>query len=158
MDKAKRIKKIWLAVVIVTAVTAVAGLPALIVFAINDMMALMAVALVLFLHGFFGITFYALALSGASHDVRVVDAIDGQGLTNINDIAMCSALPIGSTADSIRRCMKRGYIVGYIFDGNDLIPIEKKEYFCEYCGKTVAADTEICSSCGAHIRERIVKK
>lgn len=152
MKKAKQTKLVWLLVVIFTAVTAVAGLPCIIIGAIKDIMPLMAVSIVVFIHGFFGIIFYALALAGASHDVRVVDAVENNNLTTLNDIAMYAHLPLDSTSQSIRRSMKRGYIKGYIFDGEALVAIEKpKDSRCEYCGRALPPTAIECPYCGGTV-------
>ena len=152
MKKAKQSKSIWLAVVILTAITTVGALPGLILSAINDITWLMAVCLVVFIHGFFGITFYALALGGASRDVRVVDAVVNCHLTTVNDISMYVHTAYGTTAESIRRSMKKGYIKGYIFDGEELKPIEPpKESRCEYCGRALPPTSTYCPYCGGTI-------
>lgn len=149
MKKAKQSKNIWLAVVIITTVTAVAALPGLIISAVNDITWLMAVCLVVFIHGFFGITFYALALVGARRDARVVDAVVNCNLLTLNDISMYVHSDLNSTAESIRRSMKKGYIKGYIFDGNELLPIEPpKDNCCEYCGRTLPPTAIECPYCG----------
>ena len=152
MEKAKQSKSIWLAVVILTAITMVGALPGIIISAVNDMMWLMAICIVVFIHGFFGITFYALALGGASRDVRTVDAVVNCHLTTVNDIAMYIHAPLDATAESIKRSMKKGYIRGHIFDGNELMLIEPpKDNLCEYCGRVLPSTAIECPYCGGNV-------
>lgn len=152
MEKAKQSKSIWLGVVILTAITMSAALPGLIVCAVYGITWLMAICIVLLVHGFFGTTFYALALVGASRDIRVVDAVLNCHLTTTTDISMYIHAPIDTTIEAIRRSLKKGYIKGYIFDGNDLKPIEPpKDNCCAYCGRALSPTAIECPYCGGNV-------
>lgn len=151
MKRARRKRDIWLAVVIVTAITGVAGLPGTVLGAVNHIYALMGASILLLIHGFFGITFYAIAYANAARDFRVMKAVSG-GVHTLTDLSMNTGLPINVVGESLTRCMKRGYLEGYLFDGNALTEIVPKESKCEYCGRMVSSNTFECPSCGAPIK------
>jgi len=114
----------------------------------------MAVCITLAVHAFFGITFYAIAMANSAKDVRLIRAINSYGLGSVSDLASATGMAYNSAKECIERCIKRGYLEGYFFDGNTLQriePIEPIERRCAYCGSTLLQNEVKCPSCGSSV-------
>lgn len=161
MKQAKKSWHIWFWVTLLTAITGVASIPGIVLFAINKQFFLMAVCITLAVHAFFGITFYAIAMANASKDVRLIRAINSYGLGSVSDLASATGMAYNSAKECIERCIKRGYLQGYFFDGNTLqrieplVPAEPTERRCAYCGSTLLEKEVKCPSCGASVNSQI---
>ena len=155
MKQAKKNWRIWFWVTLLTAITGVASIPGIVLFAINEQFFLMAMCITLTVHAFFGITFYAIAMANSAKDVRLLRAINTYGLGTVTDLASATGMAYNTAKESIERCIKRGYLVGYFFDGNFLeriepiAPAEPIERRCAYCGSTLLQNEVKCPSCGS---------
>ncbi len=154
MERAKRTRKIWLWVAILTSVSAVAAIPAIVFSALGESYFLMALAIALVAHGFYGVTFYFLAFSRAGERLRCVRAVTEEGLRSYEAIGNYAMITPAAARDSLAACLKREYIRGYYLGDDRLLPIvseEPRELLCDYCGTTVADGTAECPSCGARV-------
>ena len=149
MQQAKQNWHIWFWVMLLTAITGVASIPGIVLFAVYKQFFLMALCIVLTVHAFFGITFYAIAMANAAHDVRLLRMINSYELTTIADLASATGMPYNTTRESLERCIKRGYLEGYSFDGDTLQRIAPVERHCTYCGRALLANEAECPGCGA---------
>ena len=150
MKQAKQSWHIWFWVMLLTAITGAASIPGIVLFAIYKQFFLMALCIVLTMHAFFGITFYAIAMANAAHDVRLLRTISNYELTTIADLASATGMSYSTTKESLERCIKRGYLEGYSFDGDTLQHIAPVERHCIYCGRVLLANEAECPGCGAH--------
>jgi len=149
MEQAKRNRRIWFSVMLITAITGVASIPGIVLFAIYEQFFLMAVCIALTVHAFFGITFYALAMANAACDVRLLRAVSSYGLCTVADLASATGMSYSTAKESLARCIKRGYLEGYSFDGDTLQHIAPIERYCAYCGRTLSPNEAECPGCGS---------
>lgn len=149
MEKARRMQKIWLAVVILTAVTGVLGIPGIVLSALSGMYFLMAISIALVAHALYGITFYALAMARASREARVLKAVSDYGALTISEYSEATGITEQAVAEAIVAAIKRGWLTGYKFDGYRLSHVIAPERRCPFCSTVYQGDTLECPSCGA---------
>ena len=155
MEKAKRTRKIWLWTAVLTSVSAVVAIPAIIFSALAKSYFLMALAIALVAHGFYGVTFYFLAFARAGERLRCVRAFTEEGLRSYEAIGAYTMMTPAAVRDALAVCLKREYIRGYYLGEERLLPIasevEQCDVVCEYCGTTLTAGVSECRSCGARV-------
>ncbi len=155
MERAKRTRIIWLWVAILTSVSAVAAIPAIVFSALGKSYFLMALAIALVVHGFYGVTFYFLAFAKSGDRLRCVRAVSEEGLRSYEAIGAYAMMTPAVARDTLAACLKREYIRGYYLGADRLLPIvseeEPRELVCDYCGTVVAGDITECPSCGARL-------
>ncbi len=158
MKKAKKAWKIWLLVLLLTAVTGVGGIPGIIFSAVHEQYILMALCIALVAHAFYGTTFYALALANAGHDARVAGAVEQYGLCELPQIAAAASLQEGVAKQSLVRCLRKGYLTGYMLTDTGIAPIVDQRppepeppRFCTYCGRKLSPGDKVCPGCGAPV-------
>ena len=150
MDKAKRTRSIWLTVLILTSLSGVGGLPGIVFTALGGHFFLMALCIALVAHALYGVTFYAIAFANAACDVRVVGVILDYGLDCPPEISQATGIEEKAASESLARCIRKGYLEGYSYDGWRIEPIIEEIRECSYCGTRLSPDTVICPSCGAN--------
>ena len=158
MKKAKHAWKIWLLVLLLTAITGVAGIPGIILSAVNGIYVLMALCIALVAHAFYGITFYALAMANAGHDARVAGAVEQYGLSDLGQIAAAASLPPETAKQCLERCLRKGYLAGYMLTESGIAPIvnqrppePEQPRYCAYCGRKLSPGDRVCPGCGAPV-------
>lgn len=156
MKKAKKTWKIWFWVLLATAITGVGGIPGIIFSAIHDQYFLMALCIALVAHAFYGISFYALAMANAGHDVRVIGAVEQYGLCELQQIAAAASLPVETAKQSLQRCVRKGYLPGYQLTDTGIArivdqrpPEPEAPRYCTYCGRKLSTGDAVCPFCGA---------
>ncbi len=157
MEKAVKIKKIWLITGIASAVLGVASIVGIVLFAINLLYVPMAISIALTAHAFYGCPFYFLAFGNARLCERAVSAVLEHGLRDIESIAKFTMTKPNFTKTVVEKCLIKGYFTGYMLDGDKLVRLESlqdtdaetEELKCKYCGTKLSNDEKVCSSCGA---------
>lgn len=149
MKKAARNRRIWFFVMLFTSVTGVAAIPGIVLFALHGHYLLMAMCILFTVHAFFGVTFYALAMANAAEDVRILGAIESYGELSVSELSAATSIPVGSVSASVHRSLRRGYLVGYSFDGERLTRILPTERKCLFCGSMINRSLDECPACGA---------
>lgn len=150
MEKAIKRRKIWLTVGILTAISGVLAIPGVVITALRGIYWLMAICICFLAHAFYGVSFYFVAFAGAGETVRCINA-ERAGLRSFQDISSFTGLTLSATKDRILKCIKNGYITGYLLtdEGLEEIKVPREERKCSYCGTVIAPDSDECSSCGA---------
>lgn len=152
MERARKVRIIWLIVGIVASVLAALAIPAIVLSALNGEYLLMGVAIALVAHGMYGVTFYFLAFARAGDRLRCLSAV-GDGLRSYSSVGAVAQLAPSAARETLATCLKRGYLRGFYLGTDGLLPIvseeddSPKERACEYCGRVFSSDE--CPSCGA---------
>lgn len=158
MDKALAARRVWLWLGVLSSVFAGLAIPAIVLSAIGKSYFLMAVAIALVAHGFYGIPFYFLAFARAGERLRCVRAVTEEGLRSYEAIGAYAMLTPDAVFDALAASLKREYIRGYYLGADRLLPIvsEEKpsEVVCEYCGTVLTGSATECHSCGARVSKR----
>ena len=156
MKKAVKMRRIWLTVGILTSVSAVAAVPVIVLSALSRSYVLMAFAIAVCAHGFYGVTFYFLAFAGAGDKLRCVRAVEESGLRTYTAISVAVMMTEDAVKNTLAKCIKGGYLEGLVMGAFGLEPLrseiaEVEVFRCEYCGTVLSAGEEECPSCGAKI-------
>ena len=157
MKKAKREKNVRLVVAILVAVSGVAAIPGIVLFALNSMWLLMAVCCALTVHTFYGVTFYFIAFASAQRRYRVVCAVLLHGLRSVSSIAEFCMRPYNTVERDTMRCIERGFFPGLVLRGDTLVPVvseipkEWEPINCEYCGLPLKEGERVCPNCAAPV-------
>lgn len=160
MIKAKKAWRCWFWVLLLTAVTGVAGIPGIVFSAIHRQHFLMALCIVLVVHAFYGIAFYAMAMANAGHAVRIAHVVEQYGVCTLEELASAASLPLRAAKDSVQRCVQKGYLEGYRLTdcGIERIADRRPEppepdRFCTWCGRRLQKGETVCPGCGAPAEE-----
>jgi len=158
MKKVNRRKNVALFVCLLLSILTVAGIPAIPLGFVFDMIWLAIIGIVFVAHGFYGITFYWLWFAGLVKCSKVVRCVEHDYMYNVNEISQHTQLPVESVQKQINRAINKGFLVGVKFDGinitsNDNQPLKRNgvRVQCAYCGtffyRTV--DNHDCPNCGS---------
>lgn len=150
-------KSIWLWVALLTSISMVASIPAIILFAINERFLLMGISIALLAHGFYGSVFYWVAFSKRCSYIRIVKLIINEGMLTVSILCMQTGKREQEVISILRESIVKGYITGYYYDEVSLslckiAPITKAVE-CESCGASVTTINGFgeCEYCGTKI-------
>ena len=139
-------------------VGAVAGIPAIVFGAILRWWAMLAVGAAFVLVGFYGLPFFWVAYGSKAGLKRVVFAVVREHLLSVQAISRQLNKNEAEIRTKLDKCFEKGYIVGYIREGDFLrlntnLPPSEEEVNaeCAYCGAKYSHKlTELpkCPYCG----------
>ncbi len=157
MDKLKKQKTIWFWVALLTSIFAVISIPGIVLFAINNMFALMGVSIALLLHGFYGSIFYWLAFAKRCSFIRIIKLITKDGMLSASMLSMQTGKRELEIINILREFIVKGYLTGYYFNDVELalckiVPVTKAVE-CDSCGASVTTIDGFgkCEYCGTKI-------
>lgn len=147
---------------IILSVMLVAGVPILIVGATRlhqngGFVAMLVIGIVFTVLGFYGTPLAWVQVGTASRRAMLVRAINEEHLYTVQELAVRLDITEKDASAFMRECMQKGYLTGYMRDGDRLILNENvalgpKEYSveCSHCGAYVTCSEKDakCPYCG----------
>ena len=119
MDKARKMKIVWLSLGVFSAVSAAVGAVLLAWLLLSGEYIWGAVAGAFTVHGFYGIPFYFSALWRTRVDLLIMDKVDSK-LLSFAEISDSTGFTIEAVKSRLAVCLKRGYLVGYVLTNTGL--------------------------------------
>lgn len=138
----------------------VAGIPAIVLGAVNEITAVMVIGIILTVIGFYG-TPMAWINYGANRSLkRLINAIKEEHLYSVQELAVHLSQSEKVIRTNLNKCFLKGYLTGYKKDGDNIIlnegvDLNKKEYSasCPFCGAkfTYTIDNPRCPYCNSPV-------
>ena len=165
-DNMQKIKKeivVFLLLAVLSSILFVAGIPMICIGASKGITAVLIMGIV-----FTGVDFYAMpvlwiAYGGKTAQKRLVFAITEEHITSVADLAVHLSSKKEDIAQSIKICVTKGYLVGYFFDGKNILPNRHRapdEQFvtaeCRFCGAKFtyrAGEEAKCPYCESYVQD-----
>ncbi len=139
-------------------ILAVAGIPMIVLGAVNALWAVMVLGIVFVVAGVYVMPFLWVKFGESKGVKRMVFAVEKEYVYSVKDLAMRFGMSEKAVVGSIRTCIEKGYLIGYLFDGNEIKantnkPINDRVITvrCENCGATYSYDVDKkgkCPYCG----------
>ena len=127
----------------------IAGIPCIVVGATNmgdnkGFVALLVFGIVGTVLGFYGSPLMWTRLATVNQELTVVQAVTQEHLYTVADLAQRLSVNGKTASDTLNNCIRKGYLVGYIREGDRLVLNENRalgptQYtlVCSHCGATV---------------------
>lgn len=130
-------------IALILSVMLIAGVPMIILGAINKIWAVMGIGIAFTVLGFYGCPIGWVMYGEARFRAALVSAIECEGRVTVDGLVAQFGKPKNKIVADIRKLIEKRYLAGYAFDGETLVYAEKKERRKEriYVGK--------CPSCNA---------
>ena len=122
MEKVQRNKKIWLISAIASAAFGLASVAGIVIFAMKLLYLPLGICIALVANAFYGCPFYLIAFGNSRLCERAIKAICETGLLDIDSISEAIMAKPKFARTIVEKCINKGYIKGYAFDGDKLIP------------------------------------
>lgn len=164
MELAEKAKKRNLILALAFTIGLIAGIPCIVVGATNmgdnkGFVALLVFGIVGTVLGFYGSPLMWTRLATVNQELTVVRAVTQEHLYTVADLAQRLSVNGKTASDTLNNCIRKGYLVGYIREGDRLVLNENRalgptQYtlVCSHCGATVEltkGDTARCPYCGS---------
>ena len=164
MELALKAKKKNTALAIVLTIGLVAGIPLLVVGAVNmddnkGFVALLVIGIACVVAGFYGAPIAWTRLVTVNQELTLVKAVTEENLYTVADIAQRLSVNGKTASDTLNNCIRKGYLVGFIREGDRLVLNENRalaptqlSLTCSHCGATVQlqkGETSRCPYCGS---------
>ena len=164
MELALKAKKKNTALAIVLTIGLVAGIPLLVVGAVNmddnkGFVALLVIGIACVVAGFYGAPIAWTRLVTVNQELTLVKAVTEENLYTVADIAQRLSVNGKTASATLNNCIRKGYLVGYIREGDSLVLNENRTLAptaypidCPRCGALVTLtknDSPRCPYCGS---------
>lgn len=152
MQAVKKYKTQTFVVAMIASVLGAAAVPGIVLSAVHGVWWLMAICIALVANVFYGGAFYWMAYATAARMTRCVRAITVEGLNRMSDLASYLCCDVKTVSETVRKCMQRGYLNGYLLtqDGVSKIvrePEKPRGCRCPYCLGVYDSYTPFCPRC-----------
>lgn len=150
--------KVVLLVMILFSVLTAAGIPMIVIGAVNSWFWLMVPGIVFTVTGFYGLPVGWSAWGAAVGRKNILRIIVQEELTLVADIAAASGKSVASVKSNIDRLLTYGRLRGYKLnpDKTSLIKLVKQEkkagFKCMNCNAPVSGKQDSCEYCGAYLK------
>ena len=144
MKELKKSKNAWLLAAVIVSVLFVAGIPGIILSAVNGMTFRMVLSIICVAGGFYATPMLWIAYGGKVSLERTLVAIEVDHLYTVQEIAGQRHINIKDAVGQINKLMDNRYLTGYIFDGAEL-KLNQNQKLSEI------KNTVKCPSCGANV-------
>lgn len=144
---------------ILSACLFVGGIPMIIIGAINGMTVVMIFGIVFTAFDFYACPILFTGYGGMNNLKKVVRAVEVDRIYDLKNIAVQTGLNEETVKANILKCIEKGYIEGFLFDGealrfNDNRKAERRKLHtkCPSCGAPIdyyADEAPVCPYCGA---------
>lgn len=166
MELALKAKKKNLGLAIALTVGLIVGIPCIVVGAVKmddvkAFAALLAVGIVLTVLGFYGSPVAWSRMSSVNQELTLVQAVTTEHLYTVADLSQRLNLKGKHTSDVLNNCIRKGYLVGYIREGDTLVLNENRalgptvhDFECPRCGAPIsvtAGEKTRCPYCGSPV-------
>ena len=130
MELALKAKKKNTALAIILTIGLVAGIPLLVVGAVNmddnkGFVALLVIGIACVVAGFYGAPIAWTRLVTVNQELTLVKAVTEENLYTVADIAQRLSVNGKTASATLNNCIRKGYLVGYIREGDSLVLNEK---------------------------------
>ena len=150
MELAEKAKKRNFILALAFTIGLIAGIPCIVVGATNmgdnkGFVALLVFGIVGTVLGFYGSPLMWTRLATVNQELTVVQAVTQEHLYTVADLAQRLSVNGKTASDTLNNCIRKGYLVGYIREGQYTL-------VCSHCGATVEltkGDTARCPYCGS---------
>lgn len=164
MELALKAKQKNTALAIVLTIGLVAGIPLLVVGAVNmddnkGFVALLVIGIACVVAGFYGAPIAWTRLVTVNQELTLVKAVTEENLYTVADIAQRLSVNGKTASATLNNCIRKGYLVGYIREGDSLVLNENRTLAptaytidCPRCGAQVTLtknDSPRCPYCGS---------
>lgn len=168
MELALKAKKRNFILAIILTVGLIAGIPCIVVGAINmgdnkGFVALLVFGIVATVLGFYGTPLAWTRLATLNQELTLVQAVTAEHLHTVADLSQRLNTNGKQTSAILNNCIRKGYLVGFIREGDRLVLNEnralaptKLELVCSHCGASVQlekGETSRCPYCGSVIAD-----
>ncbi len=152
MELAEKAKKRNFILALAFTIGLIAGIPCIVVGATNmgdnkGFVALLVFGIVGTVLGFYGSPLMWTRLATVNQELTVVRAVTQEHLYTVADLAQRLSVNGKTASDTLNNCIRKGYLVGYIREGDRLVLNENRalgptQYtlVCSHCGATANAD------------------
>ena len=149
MELALKAKKKNTALAIILTIGLVAGIPLLVVGAVNmddnkGFVALLVIGIACVVAGFYGAPIAWTRLVTVNQELTLVKAVTEENLYTVADIAQRLSVNGKTASATLNNCIRKGYLVGYIREGDSLVLNENRTL-------APTAYTIDCPRCGAQV-------
>ncbi len=139
-------------------ILAVVGIPMIVLGAVNSIWAVMVLGIVFVVAGVYVMPVLWVKFGETKRLKRMVFAVEKEYVYSVKDLALRFGMTEKSVASSIRTCIEKGYLIGYLFDGTEISANKNKPIKdgmitvqCENCGANYsyeAGSHPKCPYCG----------
>ena len=144
MENNKRIKVMfWLA--LSSSVMLGIGIPMIPIFIVAGNWFLAVVGIIFTLYGFYGCPFYWIGYASSRELRSIIETINIDHIYNVNELSSHLQMDKKLLIQNINKIIKKRYLVGFIFDGENLTINENERQKKTY--KTIK-----CDNCGGELR------
>lgn len=158
MKKINRKTSILLFAAIFSGICLFGGIPLIVIGATNEKVALLVLGIAMVAIDFYACPIFLIAYTNVLILKRTAKAVNEEHIYDVKNIAMQTGKPEEFIKQQIRVCLEKGYIVGFLFDGEKLtlnrnVKADKQflSYKCLNCGATVnyySTEHPVCPYCG----------
>ncbi len=141
----------------------IGGIPLIVLGATQNTLVLLIIGVICVVCGFYGMPLSWTAYGESKKLKRVVLAVESEHIYSVKAIATHLSVPPKVIKSYLQKCIDKGYLVGFLFDGENLnanFNVSKQEELisvkCESCGakyQTKPTEKSICPYCGS-VNER----
>ena len=164
MELAEKAKKRNFILALAFTIGLIAGIPFIVVGAINmgdnkGYIAMLVLGIVGTVLGFYGTPLLWVRVSTVNQELTVVRAVTQEHLYTVADLAQRLSVNGKTASATLNNCIRKGYLVGYIREGDSLVLNENRalaptqfSLVCAHCGATVQlqkGETSRCPYCGS---------
>lgn len=137
---------------IVLSIMFVAGIPMIVLGAVNEIALVMILGIIFTVFGFYGSPFAWLRWFQLKSYYNIYHAITYDGITKVIDLISIFGMSMKQINTAITWLTSNRFLSGFFFDGNELKRIEpavsqSKTRKCPNCGAGVIGD--VCEHCGS---------
>lgn len=167
MELAIKAKKKNTIVAILLTAGLIAGIPLIVVGAVNmdenkGFAALLAIGIALVVAGFYGAPIAWTRLSTLNQELTLVQAVTAEHLHTVADLSQRLNMNGKQTSATLNNCIRKGYLTGFIREGDTLVLNENRALApttltldCNRCGATFTVrkgETARCPYCGSIVQ------
>ena len=134
------------------------GIPVLVIGATNGITALIVTGIALIAINFYACPILLVSYTNVLMLKRTAKAVNEEHIYDVKNIALQTGKPEEFIKQQIRVCLEKGYIAGFLFDGEKLtlnrnVKADKRllSYKCSNCGATItyySNEHPVCPYCG----------
>lgn len=164
MELAEKAKKRNFILALVFTIGLVAGIPCIVLGAVNmgdnkGFVALLVFGIVGTVLGFYGSPLLWTRLATVNQELTLVKAVTQEHLHTVADLAQRLSVNGKTASATLNNCIRKGYLVGFIREGDQLVLNENRALApttyavqCPYCGASLTVqkgDSAKCPYCGS---------